>query len=61
MSALSYLLHWWILVTLVAPPPHTAKCVEKMQVLLTSVGNHLVLLFLHVLKPQALVTVLGLV
>ncbi|CAL8472098.1 g11640 [Coccomyxa elongata] len=39
MSALSYLLHWWILVTLVAPPPHTAKCVEKMQVLLTAVDH----------------------
>lgn len=39
MSALSYLLHWWILVTLVAPSAHTAKCIEKMQVLLTAVGN----------------------
>ena len=40
MSALSYLLHWWILVILVAPSAHTAKCVEKMPVLLTAIGQH---------------------
>ncbi|BDA47464.1 hypothetical protein COCOBI_10-3120 [Coccomyxa sp. Obi] len=39
MSALSYLLHWWILLTLLAPPAHTANCLEKMQILLTAVDQ----------------------
>lgn len=40
VPALSYLLHCWAFVILVAPPEHRATCLDKMQVMLTAVGRH---------------------